>query len=145
MTSPPENSSFAEGEHRGEVPIAGGHLSHVVRVGKTVRRPCSPWSVAVHRLLVKLHEVGFAGAPEFLGVDEAGREILSWVDGEAASGASLAPYVWTRSTLVRVAKLLRALHDASEPFVNEMVDLKWQALPLAPRTAQVMCHNDCAP
>lgn len=142
---PVSPSSIAAGEPREEVPLSGGHLSRVVRIDETVRRPCSFWSPAVHRLLVELRRAGFSGAPEFLGTDELGREVLSWVDGEAASGAPLPGYVWTDSALERVGGLLRELHDASALFVRELVDLKWQQIPLARAAAEVMCHNDCAP
>lgn len=53
----------------------------VVRVGDTVRRPMHPWSASVHELLRHLAEVGFPYSPRVLGVDEAGREVLSYVAG----------------------------------------------------------------
>jgi hypothetical protein len=56
----------------------------VVRVGDTVRRPAGPWTPAVHALLDHLHQVGFEGAPRALGVDERGREILTFVPGVVA-------------------------------------------------------------
>lgn len=136
----------SDNEPRGEeVPLSGGHLSHVVRVGETVRRPCTPTSLAVHRLLVELHRAGFSGAPEFLGEDEFGREVLSWVDGEVASGSPRPAYVWSEASLVRVAELLRALHDTSRTFAAELADEAWQHIPLAPNVSDVICHNDCAP
>jgi hypothetical protein len=56
----------------------------VVRLGDTVRRPARPWTPAVHALLTYLEDVGFPYSPRVLGIDETGREILTYVDG--ASG-----------------------------------------------------------
>jgi hypothetical protein len=64
-----------------------------------------PWSPAVHDLLRHLESVGFPYSPRVLGVDEQGREILTYLHG--ASG----PDAWARvvdtSGLVAMARLLR--------------------------------------
>ena len=65
-----------------EIPLAGGNVTPVVRVGETVRRVPGPWSPAVHRLLDHLAARGVDGAPRFLGLDAQGREILSYITGE---------------------------------------------------------------
>ena len=100
-----------------EVPLPGGVANRglVVRVGDTVRRPLRSTSPAAHALLRHLEDVGFAGAPRFLGVDEQGREVLSHVPGSAV----LPPYpAWalTDEALVSVAELLRAYHAAVAGF-----------------------------
>jgi hypothetical protein len=60
-----------------EQPLTGGNVSvGVVRVGDTVRRPSGPWTPAVHALLRYLGSAGFDGAPEPLGIDAQGREVL---------------------------------------------------------------------
>ena len=64
-----------------EVPFADGNVSSVVRVGDTVRRGTGPWTPTVHALLRHLERVGFEGAPRVLGIDERGREVLSFVPG----------------------------------------------------------------
>src|SRR3979490_123534 len=65
-----------------EIPLGGGNMSSgVVRVGAPVRRPAGPWTPAVHALLTHLHEAGFRGAPRPLGIDDRGREILTFVPG----------------------------------------------------------------
>ena len=62
------------------MPLAGGNMSSgVVRVGDTVRRPAGPWTPAVHALLTHLHAAGFPGAPRPLGIDEHGREVLTFI------------------------------------------------------------------
>jgi hypothetical protein len=66
-----------------EIALAGGFgTPGVVRVGATVRRPPGENAAFVHALLRHLERVGFTGAPRLLGLDEAGREILTFVEGE---------------------------------------------------------------
>src|SRR6266700_3348038 len=62
-----------------EYPLRGGSVSTVVRVGDTVRR--QPGGRFVHELLGFFERSGWGGAPRFLGLDEQGREILSFVEG----------------------------------------------------------------
>ena len=100
-----------------EVPLRGGFTNAglVTRVGDTVRRPQRPTSAATHALLEHLEHVGFDGAPRFLGVDDQGREILSYIPGQAV----MPPYPdWalTDEALVSVAELLRRYHDAVASF-----------------------------
>jgi hypothetical protein len=101
-----------------EYPLRGGSVSTVVRAGDTVRR--QPGRPFVRELLGFLERSGWGGAPRFLGVDEQGREILTFVDGyvpwqegEAAgvSGVSGVSGVTVGASLVRVAELVRGFHD----------------------------------
>jgi len=85
--------------------LTGGNMSSVQRIGDTVRRETGPWSPAVHALLRFLQDVGFAGAPRFLGIDGQGREILSFIDGDVPSGAD--PAVVTDRALGDIGRLLR--------------------------------------
>ncbi|MFD0850780.1 phosphotransferase [Actinomadura adrarensis] len=95
-----------------EMPLSGGGVTGgVVRVGETVRRPYRAHSAAVHGVLRHLEAVGFAGAPRVLGVDEQGREILSWVEGETP-GRPLPAYAVSDEALRGVGELLRSYHDA---------------------------------
>jgi hypothetical protein len=56
----------------------------VVRAGDTVRR--QPGRRFVRELLGFFERSGWGGTPRFLGVDERGREILSFVDGYVPGG-----------------------------------------------------------
>ncbi len=68
--------------HELEVPLFGGDLTEgLVRVGETVRRPRIAESDLVEALLLYLQRCGFDGAPRFLGIDDAGRQVLSFVHG----------------------------------------------------------------
>ncbi|SEG56162.1 Phosphotransferase enzyme family protein [Thermomonospora echinospora] len=95
-----------------EVVLTGGDVTEgVVRAGDTVRRPLRAHSPAVHGLLGHLERVGFEGAPRFLGIDELGREVLTWMPGETP-GRPMREYAATEEALRGVARLLRRFHDA---------------------------------
>jgi hypothetical protein len=59
----------------------------VIRIGDTVRRPVHPWSAAIHELLLYLESAGFPYSPRFLGIDDEGREVLSYLPGESGADA----------------------------------------------------------
>jgi hypothetical protein len=113
-----------------EQPLEGGRLTAgVVRVGDTVRRPLGPRAEFVHQLLRHLEAVGFDGAPRVLGIDEQGREILSFLDGSLPN--DLRPD-WSDQDLTAAASLIRRYHDATV------------TSPLR-QDQEVVCHNDLSP
>jgi hypothetical protein len=100
-----------------EVPLLGGDVTEgVVRVGDTVRRPLNPNSALIHALLRHLEATGFRGAPRFLGIDAAGREVLSYIEGEVA-GRPPPPWIGDEDRMTSVARLVRAYDDAAATFV----------------------------
>lgn len=124
-----------------EIPLVGGDVNigenTVVRVGATVRRPQSDRAAAVHALLRHFETVGFDGAPCFLGVDERGREVLSFVEGAPA----LAPVPAGERVVEDLGRLLRRMHDAQQGFALPD-DVAWPDLPVEPAPGSVVCHND---
>jgi hypothetical protein len=100
-----------------EIPLTGGDVTEgVVQVGDTVRRPVGPHSPLVHALLAHLESAGFAGAPRFLGIDAAGREVLSFIEGEVA-GRPRPPWIADEARLASVGRLVRAYDDAAASFI----------------------------
>lgn len=61
----------------------GNNQRPIVRIGDEVHRPTEFWQPAVHNLLAYLESVNFPFSPRVLGKDDAGREILSYIDGES--------------------------------------------------------------
>ena len=121
--------------------LAGGttNVGRVTRVGDTVRRPRRPTSESTEALLDHLEQVGFDGAPRYLGSDERGREVLSYIPGEAPI-APTPVWAFTDATLVSVAKLLRRYHDAASSF--DPRGYNWPH-PLPARFKQgLVSHND---
>ncbi len=99
-----------------EVPLLGGEVTQgVVRVGATVRRPVGFNSPLVHALLEYLERVGFEGAPRFLGIDGAGREVLTYVEGEVA-GRPRPAWIADETRLASVGRLVRDYDEAVRGF-----------------------------
>ena len=112
-----------------------------VRVGDTVRRAGST-RAAVRDLLLHLESVGFDGAPRYLGTDDQGREVLSWIEGEVP----LPPYpAWamTDRALADLGGLVRRLHEATATFRSTSAD--WSTQWSDPGGGPVICHNDLYP
>src|SRR6266487_2320141 len=126
-----------------EIPLLGGNTSTVVRAGDTVRRNVGPWTPSVHALLRHLEYVGFTGAPRALGIDERGREVLSYLEGECGE-YPLAPHWVTDEALVTVATMLRMFHDAQYGF-RPVPGAVWRSFGPPPPDTEVICHHDAAP
>jgi hypothetical protein len=65
-----------------EIFLPGGRITHgAVRVGETVRRPENAASSNVRSLLRHLEMKGFSAVLRYLGTDERGRDILTYIPG----------------------------------------------------------------
>jgi aminoglycoside phosphotransferase (APT) family kinase protein len=126
-----------------EMPLFGGSVSGATRVGDTVRRSTGPWSEAVQELLRYLERVDFAGAPRFLGIDEHDREILSWIDGVAATRPWPAELL-TDDGLAALTALLLRYHGAVADLSPSM-DSRWATGHAAPKMGEIICHGDPGP
>jgi hypothetical protein len=136
-----EQRSASAGDSHLEEQLPGGTANRglVVRVGSTVRRPQTEGSAAVHELLLHLEEVGFDGAPRYLGEDDQGREVLTYIDGEAAT----VPYpAWSfrDEALVSVVRLLRRYHAAVRTFRG--THHPWPSAVPAEFRHGLVSHND---
>jgi Ser/Thr protein kinase RdoA (MazF antagonist) len=82
----------------------------------------------VHALLRHLEQRGFAGAPRFLGVDIAGRDVLSYLTGAVPRDLG----EFSTAQCAAAARLLCALHGATagSPLCGD---------------AEVVCHGDASP
>ena len=124
-----------------EIVLTGGNMTPVVRVGDTVRRGAGPWTPTIHALLRHLRASGFDRVPEPLGIDDRGREIISFLPG-CVGTYPLPDFVLSDATLETVARTLRACHDATLTF-EAPPHATWQWPAHEP--VQVICHNDFAP
>jgi hypothetical protein len=118
-----------------EIPLAGGASGPgVVRVGDTVRRPARSATPIIREVLEHLERAQFEAAPRWLGVDDEGRHILTWLDGETfVERGRMHPYigeppdriVFDEAQLAAVFALLRRYHDTFD--------------------GDVICHGDYGP
>jgi len=120
--------------------LEGGNMGGAVRVGGTVRRPAGPWSPTVQRLLGHLRRQGLDWVPEPLGVDDEGRDRVSYLPGMVPQDP-LPEWLWSDAILVRAVQRLGDLHDASATF--DATDATWRFPVHHP--VEVVCHNDFAP
>lgn len=134
-----------------EIPLLGGDVTEgVVKIGSTVRRPVGPNGAAIHAVLAHLERVGFGGAPRFLGLDRAGREVLSFVDGEVA-GRPRPPWIAAENRLRSVARLLRRYDDAVADFsLPAGIEPDWgipniELPPLPSEPVMILGHQDVTP
>ncbi len=115
----------------------------VVRIGSTVRRPVTRFSGTIHALLRYLEDRGFDASPRFLGIDDQGRETLSFIEGEAGQFGSSA-HDWSDESLIASFQLLRRYHDATVGF-RPPSDAVWRKKINYSQPIEVVCHNDFAP
>jgi hypothetical protein len=107
-------------------------VSGVVRVADTVRRSAPAAAGFVRDLLRYLEQRGWSGAPRYRGVDEQGREILTFIDGHVAWEKAQPAAVRSEESLAAVARLVREFHD-----LTAGSDLAG--------SQEVVCHNDLSP
>lgn len=109
--------------------LKGGRSNAVVvKVGDTIHRTIGKNSEFVHSFLKLLEEKGFHYAPRFLGIDEQGHEILSFIDGDV----SHTKVNWTDENLTKMVQIIKAFHDTTAG--SDLANGK-----------EVVCHKDIAP
>jgi len=124
-------------------PLAGGLVEgRVVRLGETVRREAGAWTPTHQALLAHLQNKGFP-APVPLGLDEAGREVVSWLPGRAAN------WPWPPALLAtqgarQVGALLRRYHGAVAGFAPPSPAI-WRHGAEAVSAGQIVLHGDFGP
>jgi hypothetical protein len=101
--------------------MMGDGVTHgIVRIRDTVRRPVRPFTATIQAYLAHLHQAGFTAAPVPLGIDEQGREMLSFVPGDIPR-EPLPAETAGENVLVALAQLIHRLHDAAQGRVPRTV------------------------
>ena len=117
----------------------------VLRTGDTVLRHSQSWSDDVQRLLTHVRRRGFQFAPEPLGSDDQGRDVVRYIEGDTS--ATVTPWpgtLWSDQLLVEVGKTVAEYHRAVADFVPPDV-VHWQFRPRALAPGEIICHHDFAP
>ncbi|HEX3406660.1 MAG TPA: phosphotransferase [Caulobacteraceae bacterium] len=124
-------------------PLLGGLVEgRVVRIGETVRREAGPWTSTHQALLAHLQTKGFP-APLPLGLDDAGREVVSWLPGRAAN------WPWPPALLATegaraIGALLRRYHTAVADFAPPSPAV-WRHGLQPIRGSEIALHGDFGP
>jgi hypothetical protein len=122
-----------------EIPLPGGNVGGAVRVGDTVRRPTGPWTPAVHELLDFLADADLPRVPRVLGVDDRGREILTFLPGRVLDiGVETLSDAQVRSAM----HWLREYHRVVTGFPRE--SRRWRFVERALEPHEIVCHHDSA-
>jgi hypothetical protein len=114
------------------------------RVGDRVLRGVTPWTRTNHALLRHLEQVGFDASPRVVGdgFDDAGHEILTWIEGDIVTPQ---PWAEPESVLSETGRLIRQLHEATASFTPP-ADAQWSPWPLRDYgTDAVVSHCNIAP
>ena len=123
-----------------ETVLTGGNMSVVVRRGQAVHRSAGPWTPTIHRLLDHLGRHGISWVPQPLGLDEQGREVLTYLPGTVPS-YPMPGWVWSSDVLGDAGGRLALFHQASADF--DVTGAVWQLPSHEP--VEVVCVNDVAP
>ena len=125
--------------------ILGGTMNQVVKIGDTVRRQIKG-NPMLHSYLQYLDKAGMTGVPRFLGIDEQGREILTYVPGKTAESDDLFshPCLHSDHAICEMARFMRRLHDVSAGFLPAAINGGWINPQLPGVTYETICHGDAA-
>ncbi len=115
-----------------------GKVGGATRIGRTVRRPTGPWTPAVHELLAHLAEQGLRGVPEVHGLDDDGREVLTYVEGR---GVPVDREVVLENVLTEAVTWLRDFHDVVEEF-RPAGPREWRGGVAELDADRIICHHD---
>jgi hypothetical protein len=126
-----------------EEPLTGGAINQVTRKGDVVYRSGGPWVPAIHTVLDHLAASGFRYSPQALGVDESGREMISFLPGEPMP-RPWKPVMFGDGALVQAATMLRDLHSATVD-LELPVQTIWRTGPAGKVPGMVIRHGDLGP
>lgn len=125
--------------------LSGGNLTSVYKQNGVVLREQKDWSSTIHRLLIHLEKVKYTKCPRFIGINDSGMEILTFVQGECK-----VKYPFTNdrneqlSIIKNIAEIMRKYHDATLSFERTEID-RWMFSYDGNLKDEVICHNDIAP
>ncbi len=110
-----------------EILDGGMSAESVVRIGDIVHRSKSANYKFVHSVLQYLETCHFPYSPRFIGIDDEGREMLSFMEGHVPRELPM-----TFEQKIEAIQMMRQYHDV---FVNTIYADK----------SETVCHNDFAP
>jgi len=123
--------------------LPGGCENQVEKIGETVHRNVKGHPM-LHSYLLYLEKEGVQGVPRFLGLDEQGREILTYLPGKTMGRDfdHTHPCLGTDENVVGMARLLRKLHDISVGFLQTAIENGWENPYFPNGEHEIICHGD---
>jgi hypothetical protein len=135
----------AEQRESGARPLdgAGIEAGRVIRDQSSVSRPGGDWSPSVQRVLAALVDSGMSEVPIPLGIDDDGREMLSFIEGED-QGWPLLPGIQSLEGARALGGLTRKLRGALQRY-EIPADAAWQGRTTAVASGEIVQHGDLGP
>lgn len=125
--------------------LSGGSLNQVVKMGNAVHRSVKGHPM-LHSYLRFLETSGMTGVPRFLGLDEHGREILTYLPGKTMGPdyPHYHPCLHSDETIIDMARFMRKLHDISVGFLPKAIEAGWENPYNPHEDYETICHGDAA-
>jgi thiamine kinase-like enzyme len=90
-----------------EIPFVSGESKQkVVRVGDTVRKEPTENRELIREVMIQLAEDSFQYSPRYLGIDDKGREMMTYIDGQQMNHTKI-----TIALMKQAVEVLREFHD----------------------------------
>jgi len=125
--------------------LTGGSMNQVERIGDVVHKTAKG-NPLVREYLLYLEQAGMTGVPKFLGVDEKGREMFSYLPGKTMGPDYPAdhPCLHSDQAVYDMARFMRKLHDISVGFLPRAIEAGWINPYFPDGPFETICHGDAA-
>ena len=126
-----------------EIKLTGGSMNQTVKIGDIVHKT-SKGHPMVREYLLYLEKEGMPGVPRFLGIDEQGRDMFSYLPGKTM-GPDYPPdhpCLHSDQCVIDTARFMRKLHDTSVGFLPKAIESGWTNPYFPDETPEIICHGD---
>jgi len=125
--------------------LSGGSMNQVVKIGENVHKTTKGHPM-VREYLLYLEKEGVTGVPRFLGLDEQGRDIFTYLPGKTMGPDYPAdhPCLHSDEAICDMARFMRKLHDAAVGFLPRAVQGGWANPYFPDGPYETICHGDAA-
>lgn len=118
--------------------LIGGNVFNVYCLGDIVWWELKLDSYKFYKLLKYLENKGFSYVLKFLGIDEKGREVLLFIEGEVGN-YFLKKYMWFDDVLIEIGKMFCFYYDLVSDF---LFDDSWKLIDNIFKLFEILCYND---
>ena len=122
----------------------GSTRNQTVKIGDIVHKTAETQHPMVREYLLYLQEKGMSGVPRFLGVDDLGRDMFTYLPGKTM-GPDYPhdhPCLHSDQCIIDTARFMRKLHDMSVGFLPRAIEAGWTNPFFPSETPEIICHGD---